>query len=212
MRKNFLLFTFIILSSILGYSQNSIDTVYPLKKQGIILFYPFQLLAGEVRLGYEQSILKKVSIEISPGYLFGIIQGEIDGDIGIEGKNNLNTNFKGYAMRAGARYYLSSNYNGFYVHPLFLYKHADSETNTFDYPYTPATEDVNIYALQLLLGTRFKSRKKLCFDLYAGIGYKKTYDSYDFNQPNIPNNIGTDKAAYFTLQLGCAIGYMIFKK
>jgi hypothetical protein len=212
MKKNFLLFIFIFLSNFLGYSQNSSDSPPSSKEPGIAKFYPLQLLTGEIRIGYEQPLFNKVSFEISPGYLFGLVDGEIDGDIGgTEGKNNLNTNYKGYALRVSAKFYPSSNQTGFYASPLFLYKHANATTYAFYYPYAPATQDVNMYAVQLLAGIKFKSKSKFSFDLYGGIGYKKSFDSYDFHQPNIPNNTGTNKATYYTLQLGCSIGYKILK-
>jgi len=213
MKKNFLLFNFILLANFFGYSQNINDTATASKVSGIAKFYPLQLLVGEVRIGYEQPLFNKVSFEISPGYVFGLVDGEIDGDIGgTEGKNNLNTNYKGYALRVSAKFYPSSNRAGFYASPLFLYKHAYAQTNAFDYPHTPTTQDVNMYALQLLAGVKFKSKRKFSFDLFGGVGYKKSYDTYDFHQPNTPNNTGTNKAAYYTVQLGCSIGYKIIKR
>jgi hypothetical protein len=206
--KRIILFVGLFLYPIISYCQVTNDSTE--RVNGNIKFYPLQLLVGEVRVSYEKPVSQNVSLEFSPGYLFGIILGETDGDLGPEGKEELDTKYKGYALREGIRFYLSErkNHSGLYFEQMFLYKYAFSQSYSGYYPYLYTSENVNMYSFQLLVGKKFLIHKEISFEIYGGIGFKKVYDTYDFHDPVSP--VVTDRVNYFTLPLGFSIGYIIY--
>lgn len=206
--KRVFFFVFLFLYPVISYCQVAYDSTEA--EFGNIKFYPLQLLVGEVRVSYEQPLSRHVSLEFSPGYLYGIILGETDGDLGPEGKEDLDTKYKGFVLREGIRSYLTTekSNSGLYFEQIFLYKHAFNQSYSAYYPFQSITQDVDMYSFQLLVGKKFLIHKDISFEIYGGIGFKKVYDSYNSHDPLSP--VITDRVNYFTIPLGISIGYIIY--
>ena len=138
-------------------------------------------------------IVKRLSLEISSGYIFNLISGEVDGDLGLEGKYRFDQ-VNGIAFRLAPKFYTSAKmkHEGFYVNPLILYKYIH---------YPSSTQSVQMYGGQIIFGYKFHL-KKISIESYSGIGYKSV--SYGKN--------GIYTSSYKTIQLGIAIGYILHKK
>lgn len=170
-----------------------------------IRWYPVSVLLGEARFSFEKYLSKQVSFELGAGFIFGMLLGEIDGDLGPEGKWYVDHEFHGFALRGGFKLYTSNHLKTFFWEPLFLYKHAFSKEYSVYAPYDAITQNVNIYGVQLLMGFRIMS-KKVIYEPFWGLGLQKSSDTYDFHDGT---PVGTDFAEYFTLQLGFALGFSL---
>ncbi len=213
--KNTFLLGF-ILSSVLGFSQIKTDSTQK-KIWGFVKFYPLQLTVGEVRISYEQPIIRHLSLEISPGYLFGIVLGETDGDIGgPEAKNSVSTDYKGFAVRGNLKFYTSckKDHAGFYFSPLLLYKSAHSSWRSEFYPYSlkATTEDVRMWSTQFLIGYKNQRKIGISYEPYFGLGIKHVHYYIDYHNPSLPDNFWSRRFEFMTIQIGIAIGYACGRK
>lgn len=200
----YLLFLFLAATS---FAQTKTGSAHS-KIRGIIKLYPLQALVGELRFGFEKPIAKRFSLEVSPGLVFFLHNGEIDGDLyGLDARGGM-TGGIGFAARASVMYYLSkkNNQDGLFISPLFLYKYFYGKTNFDKYP--PLTQDIIMYGAQLLVGYKFKVADFI-IEPYSGFGYKHVSYNYDFNNMT---PIDSYTSQYPTFQLGVAIGYIKNKK
>ncbi len=106
--KRILLALTVLIYSHTGFCQFNTDSTKTKFKERL-KFYPLQLYCGEIRVSYELPIRKLTSVEISPGFQFAILGGELDGNL-ISSDANLSFHyeFKGFAIRSGFKFYLSS--------------------------------------------------------------------------------------------------------
>ncbi len=178
-------------SSIISDSAKTIN-------RSAIKFYPLQLLSGEIRISYEQPLGKNVSAELGIGYLYGIIDGELDGDFGPEGKLGID-DVNGFAIRSGVRIYSASTkeHRSLYFNPQFLFKYAHSGYTPIYPSYKFIITDAKMYSVQILLGYNFYIRNRVIFNPYLGAGLKEALEGHEIT------------ARYFTVHLGFSIGYYL---
>lgn len=176
----------------------------------------------DVYLSHELS--PSVSLELGGGFVYtdywDNILNQFDfGQIKPNISEHQYLNAKGYAARAGLRFYVISPYtdnsraSGTYFEPVLLFKqiwypHDDKELDTKDY-----VEKGKKYVsgLQLLVGRQYK-KKKIYIDKYLGLGVKaKTYsfDKYQVNEGSgdVENNGKRTTSWLPSVHLGIKIAF-----
>jgi hypothetical protein len=200
MKKYF--FCLLLLSIALNsFAQNKSDSTNS-KVKGIIKFYPLQVLVGEVRLGYEKPISKKMSIEFDAGYLFAYT-GVLRNEYLFTWMHLINSSF-GYHTRIGIEYNYKHNT---FISLSFLYKYYSGlETNRDDERIT-----LTSFGAQSLFGKRFPISHNIGLEIFGGIGIRKTTE-IDGYLKRISSNYIPDIFVFPSPQFGLSLIYKLYKK
>ncbi|MEY4875410.1 MAG: hypothetical protein RL708_559 [Bacteroidota bacterium] len=195
---------FFLFSFSVAFAQSKPDSTNS-KVKGIIKFYPLHVLVGEVKLGYEKPIGKKMSVEFGAGYLFAYT-GVIWNEYQFTWMHFINSPL-GYDTRIGLDYKI--NHNTF-ITLLFLYKYYYGlVSNKHDDGIT-----LTSFGVQGLFSKRFPISKNIGLEMFSGIGIRKITerDGYEKYTSGGIDKDYTHLFVYPSLQFGFSLTYKLYKK
>jgi len=182
--KRSLLAIALILISRLVMAQDIPSMTPPVFKDRIVKLQFFSPLTGNLTFGYEQALIKSITLT---------------GEAGIIGASlvHLDAHQKGFLMKAGAKFYFSPDYyldgmkryndfQGAYFNPVLVYSGFG-----FDYYDNNGKKQRgtnNSFGLLLHLGKQWVISNVIALELYGGIGYGYSWVSaneYSYSAGNV---------------------------
>lgn len=145
-------------------------------------FYPLRILQGEILVGYEHALHKRLSLSVGLGIHGAGQYAQVAGEPATEGCRGV-WPASGYGILAGPRFYPGKTQRSapFYIELLFATRHtkfapfheyAAPPCGTEGVPHKQIAPYVQRYGLQFMLGGALRRDKPFTLDMYGGLGLR----------------------------------------